>query len=76
LHFKNVAGPNALADGAVLYATDQADGNSCIHAKTEGGAVVKLYQQEHIADADAGTIVTQFNALLAAIENTGLLAAA
>jgi hypothetical protein len=31
-------------------------------------------QQAHIADADAGSIVTQFNTLLAALETHGLLA--
>lgn len=33
-------------------------------------------QPAHIADADAGTIVTQFNALLLALEGVGMLAAA
>jgi hypothetical protein len=83
LHFINVSAPTALTNGAVLYAADQASGNSCIHAKTEGGGVVKLYQQIHIGDlttagADAGEdhgARDAINALYVVLENNGLLAA-
>lgn len=75
IHQKNVAGPSALTDGAVLYATDQAAGNSCIHTKTENGAVLKLYQGAAIANAtDAATVITQLNALLAHLRLMGIIA--
>lgn len=79
VHLKNATGPAALTDGCVIYATDQTGGNSCVHAKTEGGAVIKLYQQAHIADATGGATVdtearAAVNAILAALENAGFLA--
>jgi hypothetical protein len=75
LHFINVAAPTTLTNGCAIYATDQAAGNSCVHAKTEGGAIIKLYQQAHIADF-AGDGSAAVNAILVALENCGLLAAA
>jgi hypothetical protein len=76
MHFVNSSAPTPLTDGACLYATDQAAGNACIHAKTEHGEIIKLYQQAHIADAAGGTEITTINAILTALENNGLLAAA
>lgn len=74
VHQKNVSGPAALTDGAVLYATDQAAGNSCIHTKTENGAVLKLFQGAAIADAGAGEAETQLNLLLAHLRAMGIIA--
>jgi hypothetical protein len=63
------------ADAFQMYSADQAAGNACAHLRTEGGAIVKLYQQTHIADAtDAATAITRINAILVALENNGLLA--
>jgi hypothetical protein len=41
------------ADAFQMYSADQAAGNACAHFRTEGGAVVKLYQQAHQADVKA-----------------------
>jgi len=60
-----------------MYSADQAAGNACLHTRTEGGAVVKIYQQAHIADAPGDTAAnnaTTINAILVALENAGLLA--
>jgi hypothetical protein len=34
-----------IADHCRLYADDQVAGNSCLHTRTENGAIVKLYQE-------------------------------
>lgn len=62
------------ADQSTLYAADQAAGNSCIHTRTENGAIIKLYQQANIPDADSSNIVTKFNTLLQYMENLGFIA--
>jgi len=64
------------ADATQVYSADQSAGNACLHTRTEGGAVVKLYQQSHIVDADGSLadITTKFNTLLSYLENNGLLA--
>jgi hypothetical protein len=33
-----------------MYSADQAAGNACPHFRTEGGAIIKLYQQAEITD--------------------------
>lgn len=76
VRLNNASAPTNGADRAFLYSADQAAGNACIHAMTEGGKVIKLYQQAHIADAAGGTEVATINAILAALENCGLLASA
>ena len=67
----------APADMVQIYSADIAAGHAAPHFMTELGEVVKLYQQAHIADAtDAATAITRINAILVALENTGLLATA
>lgn len=66
--------PTAATNKAYLYGADVAAGNTAIHAMTEGGKVIKLYQQAHIADAVGGTEIATINAILAALENAGFLA--
>jgi ribulose-5-phosphate 4-epimerase/fuculose-1-phosphate aldolase len=34
-----------IADHCRLYASDQVAGNSCLHTRTENGAIVKIYQE-------------------------------
>lgn len=63
-----------LANAAQIYSDDQAPGNACLYTKTEAGDVIKLYKQAHIADAAGGTEVATINAILAVLENLGLLA--
>jgi len=64
------------ADCFQVYSADQAAGNACPHFRTENGAIIKLYQQAHIADTDGtlADITTKFNTLLSYLENLGLLA--
>jgi hypothetical protein len=69
------------ADAAALYVADQAAGNACVHIRTEGGAVIKLYQQALIADPSGGGTQdaearTAINSILDLLENNGLMAAA
>jgi hypothetical protein len=66
--------PTAYTNRASLYAFDVSAGNTAIHAMTEGGKIIKLYQQAHIADAAGGTEIATINAILAALENAGFLA--
>lgn len=33
-----------LADATQIYSADQAAGNACFHTRTEGGAIIKLFQ--------------------------------
>ena len=54
------------ADVVQLYVADQAAGNACLHTRTEGGAVVKLFQGAAVADAtDAASTQARLNDLLA-----------
>jgi|GEM_PF-6286646 len=67
------------ADMFQMYSADIAPGNAAPHFRTEAGAVIKLYQQAHIADPSGGSTQdtearTAINAILAALENAGLLA--
>lgn len=63
------------ANAFQMYSADIAAGEAAPHFQTEHGDVIKLYQQAHIADAsDAATAITQINAILVVLENTGLLA--
>jgi len=43
LTIHNVGTPTGVTDAGVLYSSDQAAGNACIHAVSEGGDVVKLF---------------------------------
>ena len=71
-----IAPTTSPADATQVWSADQAAGNACLHTRTEGGAVIKLYQQSHIVDADGSLadITTKFNTLLSYLENNGLLA--
>ena len=73
-----VAPTTSPADCFQMYSADQVAGNACLHTRTENGAVIKLYQQAHIIDADGqlADITTKFNTLLSYLENNGLLASA
>lgn len=64
------------ADAFQMYSADQAAGNAAPHFRTEGGAIIKLYQQANIADADGtlADITTKFNTLLGYLDNLGLTA--
>ena len=85
----NAAGTIAFANGTAptgnvanqhaYYSADQAAGNAAPHFRTEAGDVILLYKQSHITDAPGDTTAnnaTTINAILVALENTGLLAAA
>lgn len=66
----------SVADVGLLYVADQAAGNACFHTRTEGGAIIKLFQGAAIADASGGAIIdaearTAINALLARMRVTG-----
>jgi len=74
-YFKNTTSGTSKADHAQILAADKPAGNSCIVVKTENNSLIWLYQQDHIADASAGTEIATINAILAALENNGLLAA-
>lgn len=71
-----VAPTSSPVDCFQMYSADQAEGNACPHFRTENNAIIKLYQQAHIVDADGqlADITTKFNTLLSYLENTGLLA--
>jgi len=67
------------ADAAQLWVADVAVGNACFHTRTENGAVLKLYQQAHIANPSGGATVdaesrTAINAILTVLENIGAVA--
>jgi hypothetical protein len=67
------------ADSAQLWVDDAAVGNACFHTRTENGAVLKLYQQAHIADPSGGATVdaqarTAINSILTVLENIGATA--
>ncbi len=64
------------ADVFQMYAADIAAGHCAPHFRTELGAVIKLYQQAHIIDADGtlANITTKFNSLLTYLENLGFIA--
>jgi hypothetical protein len=65
------------ADTIQMWSADQAAGNACLHTRTEGGAVIKLYQQALIADAPGDTAANNavtINAILDLLENNGLMA--
>lgn len=76
----NVAAPGTpAADTCVMYAFDQAPGNSAPHFKTEAGDIVKLYRQSAIVNATGGATIdaearTAINAALAVLRNLGLIA--
>jgi len=75
--FLGTAPSGGLTDAFQMYAGDIAAGECAPHFVTEHGDVVKLYQQAHIADAPGDTAAnnaTTINAILVALENTGLLA--
>jgi len=66
------------ADGMQIYSADQAEGNACLHTRTEGGAVIKLYQQALISDPTGGETQdaearSAINDILDILENTGLM---
>lgn len=61
------------ADQFSLYSADVAAGNAAPHFRTESGDVVRLYRQAAIGDADAGSVVAKFNALLGYLRNLGLV---
>jgi len=35
---------SSIADSTQIYSADQAAGNACLHTRTEGGAIIKLFQ--------------------------------
>lgn len=64
-------------DMVQMWSADQVAGNACLHTRTEGGAVIKLYQQALIADAPGDTAANNavtINAILDLLENNGLMA--
>lgn len=66
-------------DCCVLYSADISAGNAALHARTEAGHIIRLYQQPSISDPSGGsTIDTQARAALSSIlsvlRNTGLIA--
>jgi hypothetical protein len=75
MHFVNGTAPTAgPANASAIYAAD-VSGNSVIHARTENGDVLKLYQQAAITDADGtlADITTKFNTWLSYARNNGLI---
>ena len=57
-HANGTAPTTSPADCYQMWSADQAAGNACPHIRTESGAVLKLYQQAHIADASEAHAVT------------------
>ena len=80
LAFKTESAPTTSpADSFQMYSADQTAGNAAPHFRTELGHVIKLFQQNHITDPSGGSTQdaearTAINAILAALENLGLLA--
>ncbi len=75
---KSGTAPSAgFSDSFQLYSADITAGNAAPHFRTENGAIIRLYQQSHIADptADLASLRTAVMAILTALENTRLLAA-
>ena len=64
------------ADAFQMWGADITAGNAAPHFRTEGGAVIKLYQQANIVNADGSLadITTKFNTLLGYLDNLGLTA--
>lgn len=56
-----VTAPVAALDKCFIYGYDQAAGNCCFHTMTEGGKIIKLFQQAHIADVNNTTINSDDN---------------
>lgn len=73
---KNGTAPsNGGSDAFQFYAKDIVSGNSAPHFRTENDAIIKLYQQAHIADpTNLATALTAIAAILVALENLGELA--
>ena len=76
-----------LTDHCRLYASDQVAGNSCLHTRTENGAIVKLYQETTAVTSgtlvsNAGTTLTSTDTIdgytlqqvVKALRNLGILA--
>jgi hypothetical protein len=62
------------ADACQLYSADQAAGNACLHTRTEGGAVIKLYQGAAVANPGAGEAEAKLIELLTILRAQGLIA--
>lgn len=73
-----VAPTTSPADAFQCYCADIAAGNAAAHFRTEGGAIIKLYQQALIASpaADAAQLKTAVDAIRTLLINNGLMAAA
>lgn len=78
---------NNIVDHCRLYASDQVAGNSCLHTRTENGAIVKLYQETTAVTpgtlvSNAGTTLTSTDTIdgytlqqvVKALRNLGILA--
>lgn len=77
-HANGTAPTTSPVDCYQLYSNDQVAGNACPHIRTENGAIIKIYQETNIIDADGtlADLTTKFNSLLTKLETIGLLAAA
>jgi hypothetical protein len=81
LELLNVAAQTVPTNCCHLYSWDAAAGNACVHAKTEAGQIIKLYQQAKInapsggatQDAEARSAI---GSILTLLSNNGLMAAA
>jgi len=76
MYFYQGTAPSPSTNMAALVALDQAPGNTCIHAYSEAGHVVKLYRQALIASptADAASLKTAVDAIRTLLINNGLMA--
>ncbi len=71
----NASEPTISTNQAGIYVTDQTAGNACIHAKSEAGQIVKLFQGAAVANAtDATSTMARLNDLLARMRANGLIA--
>jgi hypothetical protein len=57
------------ADATQLYSADQAAGNACLHTRTEGGAIIKLFQGAALTSADGATVDGTYGAEEAGVIN-------
>jgi hypothetical protein len=77
LGIKNGTAPSSsYTDAIQIYSADESAGNACPHFRTEGGDVVKLYQESALTASD-GTLanaVTRIGEIETALQNLGLLA--
>lgn len=78
---------NNIVDHCRLYASDQVAGNSCLHTRTENGAIIKLYQETTAVTSgtlvsNSGTTLTSTDTIdgytlqqvVKALRNLGILA--